>query len=371
MKYTEMNRPLYKRDNNGNVRVWQMELGWDSDDVAAHRSHTGIKDGAVVVSEWKYTKAKNVGRSNATNAREQAESEIANMYVQRLDSGNFENEADIDSFDKFVPMLAGGYDADKLDFNQELYAQPKLDGIRCIARKDGLWSRQGKPIVSCPHIEEYLKPFFDKHPGAVIDGELYNHELKDDFNKITSLVRKSKLKEEDFAESERLVQYHIYDCYMDADFDQRIQFLFDQGFEEPVVYVETRQVRDQEELDELYGIAMEAGYEGQMVRLNKEYQNKRSKYLLKRKEFITEEFEVLSVEEGQGNWSGYIKRFILKMPDGTICGAGVRGNQETMKQLFESKVKPDWATVRYFNLTPDGVPRFPVVVDWGQGKRED
>lgn len=128
---------------------------------------------------------------------------------------------------------------------------------------------------------------------------------------------------------------------------------------------------DQEELDELYGIAMEAGFEGQMVRLNKEYQNKRSKYLLKRKEFITEEFEVLSVEEGQGNWSGYIKRFIVQMPDGTVCGAGVRGNQETMKQLFESKVKPDWATVRYFNLTPDGVPRFPVVVDWGQGKRED
>ena len=175
MKYTEMNRPLYKRDNNGNVRVWQMEIGWDSDDVAAHRSHTGIKDGAVVVSEWKMTEAKNVGRSNATNAREQAESEIANLYVQRLDRGYFEDESKIDNFDKFKPMLAVEYNSDKLDFNQELYAQPKLDGIRCIARKDGLWSRQGKPIVSCPHIEEYLKVFFDKYPNAVIDGELYNH----------------------------------------------------------------------------------------------------------------------------------------------------------------------------------------------------
>lgn len=95
MKYTEMNRPLYKRDNNGNVRVWQMEIGWDSDDVAAHRSHTGIKDGAVVVSEWKMTEAKNVGRSNATNAREQAESEIANLYVQRLDRGYFSHSCGI------------------------------------------------------------------------------------------------------------------------------------------------------------------------------------------------------------------------------------------------------------------------------------
>ena len=372
MIYTEINRPLYKRDNNGNVRVWQMELGWDSDDIAGHRSHTGIKNGAVVTSEWKMTKPKNVGRSNATTAREQAEAEIAALYVQRLDRGYFEDIANIDNFDKFKPMLAVNYENVSIDFeNEVVYTQPKLDGIRCLARKDGLWSRQGKPIVSCPHIVDSLKVFFDKYPGAVLDGELYNHELKDDFNKITSLVRKSKLKDEDYEESARLVEYHIYDCYMDADFGDRYTFLIDMGFQEPVVHVKTRIVNNQETLDSLYGAWIEDGYEGQMVRLNKEYQNKRSKFLLKRKEFITEEFKVISIEEGQGNWSGYIKRFILEMPNGTVCGAGVRGNQDTMKQLFESNDKPDWATVRYFNLTPDGVPRFPVVVDWGKGQRED
>ena len=371
MNYTEMNRPLYKRDTTGNVRVWQMELGWDSEDVAAHRSHTGIKDGAIVTSEWKLTSAKNVGRSNATTAREQAESEIANLYVQRLDRGYFENEADIDTFDKFKPMLAVEYDANKVNFDDEIYSQPKLDGIRCIARKDGLWSRQGKPIVSCPHIEEALKPVFDEHPNAIIDGELYNHMFKDDFNKITSMVRKTKLKPEDYDESRRLVQYHVYDYYDESDFAERSATLSKMNFANPVVYVFTQKISSEDELDVLYADYMENGYEGQMVRLNKEYQNKRSKYLMKRKEFLTDEFKVVTMLEGQGNWAGYTKHFVLTKPDGTHFSAGVRGTQEVLRQLWEDGKAPDWVTLRYFNETPDGIPRFPVVVDWGNGTRED
>ena len=61
------------------------------------------------------------------------------------------------------------------------------------------------------------------------------------------------------------------------------------------------------DIDKMYGEYTEAGYEGQMVRQNTAYECKRSKNLLKRKEFITEEFEVVNVEEGNGNWSGYAK----------------------------------------------------------------
>jgi ATP-dependent DNA ligase len=109
-----------------------------------------------------------------------------------------------------------------------------------------------------------------------------------------------------------------------------------------------------------------------MIRKNTVYeQNKRSKSLIKRKEFLTDEFPVVAVEEGKGNWSGHIKRFILALPGGTQFGAGVRGTQETMATMFESKEVPSWATLRYFTPTPDGIPRFPVVIDWGTGKRED
>jgi DNA ligase-1 len=128
---------------------------------------------------------------------------------------------------------------------------------------------------------------------------------------------------------------------------------------------------NQEELDELYSKYMTDGYEGQMVRKDTPYENKRSNGLLKRKEFITEEFTVVSMLEGQGNWAGHVKHFALTLPSGETCGAGVRGKQEVLKELWEVGDTPTWATLRYFGLTPDGVPRFPVVIDYGFGQRED
>ena len=96
------------------------------------------------------------------------------------------------------------------------YTQPKLDGIRCLVNKHGMNSRSGKPINSCPHIFEALEQFVKDYPNITLDGELYNHELKSDFQKIVSLVRKVKCRPEEIAESAELVEYHIYDMF-DAD----------------------------------------------------------------------------------------------------------------------------------------------------------
>ena len=367
---------LYKRDTKGKIRELTIQYGWDSDDVAATRSIAGLKGGKLVTSGWNESKAKNVGRANATTAYTQAIAEAMSIYDRRLEKEYFKDIKDIDSYEAFKPMLAGGY-KDGVEF--PIIAQPKLDGIRCIANKDGLWTRQAKPITSCPHIWEQLKPIFDEHPEYIFDGELYNHELKEDFNKITSLVRKLKSTEEDFAESEKLVQYHVYDMYdtskPDMTFSERffkfgMTLLNAPGFNSLRV-VETQMVQSQESLDNLYGQWTEAGYEGQMVRYDKPYENKRSKFLLKRKEFITDEFRVVKMLEGKGNWAGYTKHFILAKPDGTEFGSGVRGTQEVLKKLWEDGKAPDWATLRYFNETPDGIPRFPVVIDYGFGKRED
>ena len=138
-----------------------------------------------------------------------------------------------------------------------------------------------------------------------------------------------------------------------------------------VVLVETSKVWTYADIDKLYGEYTEAGYEGQMIRKDAPYECKRSKNLLKRKEFITEEFKVVKVVEGQGAWTGYVKRFILALPDGTEFGSGVRGTQAQLKELLESNETPDWATCRYFELSNDGVPRFPVVIDYGKGQRDD
>ena len=71
----------------------------------------------------------------------------------------------------------------------------------------------------------------------------------------------------------------------------------------------------------------------------------------------------MAVEEGNGNWTGYAKKATLRLADGRTFGAGLRGAQAELKALLGAP-KPDMATVRFFALTPDGIPRFPVVTQF-------
>ena len=109
------------------------------------------------------------------------------------------------------PMLAHKFDEARIDFKDFTYMQPKLDGVRCLFTKDGAFSRTGKQFMNVRHIEESLKDYFEQNPAMVLDGELYNHDLKDDFEKIISLVRKQKPTDEDRLEASKLTQYHVYD----------------------------------------------------------------------------------------------------------------------------------------------------------------
>ena len=86
----------------------------------------------------------------------------------------------------YKPMLAHKFDNNRVDWSQPVYIQPKLDGVRCLFTKDGAYSRTGKKFMNLAHIELALIPFFKQNPDIVLDGELYNHKLKNDFEKIIS-----------------------------------------------------------------------------------------------------------------------------------------------------------------------------------------
>ena len=372
--------PLYKRDSKGKVRVWTMQVGYDNENVAGIRTISGLVDGQKVTSEWNLTEAKNVGRSNATTAKTQAEFEAQAEWTKNVDKDYFVDVNAIDSYVAFKPMLA--HDFTKTPVTSG-YTQPKLDGIRMVVNTRGLYSRSNKEIVAVPHIAVELEEFIANHPTITLDGELYNHELKDNFQKITSLVRKTvNLGADELAESAELVEYHVYDMFDSANpeltFSERMQWLLenlpvgDSEYEadKKVRLVQTDICHDAGDIDMHYGEYTEAGYEGQMIRQDTAYENKRSKNLLKRKEFITEEYEVVEVHEGQGNWAGYAKRLTLKMSDGTTFSSGIRGSQAKLKELLENP-NIDWATCRYFELSNDGVPRFPVTIDYGTGVRTD
>lgn len=357
---------LYHKDNNDNIRMWKMEAEGDK-----IRSVSGVKGGQFVTSSWKTCHPKNIGKVNETSGVEQALIEITAEYKKKEDRKYFRSEAEITGNTKFLqPMLAGKYEG---DINSVVFTQPKLDGARCVISKNGMFSRSGKEFVSTPHIFKSLEFLFQAYPDLVLDGELYNHDLRDDFNQIMSLIRKTKPTPADIEEATSLVQYHIYDIISTDPFESRLVNMqaiaeLTQGID-CVKYVDTFKIYDKEELDEKYAIFLESGYEGQMIRLNEPYEHKRSKFLLKRKEFIDEEFKVVELKEGEGNWSGYYKIARCLLPDGRVFGAGIKGNQEYTRELMNKDV-PSLATVRYQNLTPDGIPRFPIAVNFFWGDRD-
>jgi len=348
---------IYKVDSKGKVREWRMEI-----DGANYRTVAGIQGGQQVTSGWKEAHPKNVGRSNATTAEEQAVAEVDAKYTKKLD-GEYHETLETTAKAKFFnPMLATKWEDLKDGIDYPVFTQPKLDGVRCVMNADGMFSRTGKAITSCPHIIEELAPFFAAYPDTVLDGELYNHDLRDDFNKIISLVRKTKPTEADTEEAAATVQYHLYDSPTAGDTYMDRYVLISTLGGKSVKVVDTLEANNESEVDDQFGEFVEQGYEGGMIRVDAPYEQKRSKTLMKRKDFEDMEFEIVSIEEGQGNWAGLAKRVVFKLEDGRECGSGLAGNREFARKLLEER--EDYVggqvTVQYFTRTPDGVPRFPI-----------
>ena len=373
-------KTLYTRDASGATRFWRMEL--NPDDASQYRAVSGVLGGAEVPAAWTQAMAKNVGRSNATTPEQQAQAEVDATYRQKLDRKYHEDLSKVGAHKFFAPMLAKTLeDRVKQVLGRVAFMQPKLDGYRCVASVGGLHSRQGKPW-HLPHIWEALAPWFEEDPDLVLDGELYGHDYHRDFNTLGSLIKKGENRDDrERALVGRFVQYHVYDLpSAPGGFSARIgelhtiygysKGLDDPLYDGPIRLVETHPITTQGSIDELYAGFMEQGYEGAMVRLDLPYEvGKRSKGLLKLKDFLDGEFELVRVEEGVGNWAGYAKTATIRLKDGREQSSGMRGSREFLAQVLRDWKRYSQVTVRYQNLTPDGFLRFPIIVDWHEGER--
>ena len=350
---------LVKRRSDGGIQEWSIEVSGN-----AFRVTSGKRNGKQKVNEWTYCAGKNKGKSNETTDEEQAQTQAKAKWDKKLSA---DYALDVDSVDDLgftKPMLAKDWNdyADKVVF--PVYAQPKLDGIRCIADKDGLKTRTGKEITAVPHIFESLRGFFERHPDVVLDGELYCDKFDNDFNAICSIVRKSKLTDED-VDNAKVIEYHVYDTVSSENFDRRSTFIR-QNLQriKYIVPVETYPAQNKEVLDTMYGEWVDRGYEGQMIRSNEPYENKRSKTLLKRKDFQDREYTVLGWREGVGNRAGTIGHLSFETEDGVSFNSNVKGCFEYLASLLKQadNLVGKQATIKFFQLTPDGVPRFPYVI---------
>jgi len=357
---------IYKKTKTGKVQEWTIEVKGNQ-----YRTISGQTDGEKITNEWTDCKVKNAGRANATTPEEQALKEAEAKRKQKLESGYFEDIKDINKKQYFEPMLAQKYEDHEIAY--PVYSQPKLDGIRCIVTKDGMFSRNGKKIISAPHIRQNLDLFFKDYPNAILDGELYCDKFANDFNKICSLVKRTKPTDEELEESADSIQYWVYDAPKIGMLDQKDSFhtryeLISDALTKrkynSIIIVTTLKINNEKELTEIYEMYVEQGYEGQMVRLNRPYENKRSKHLLKRKDFMDAEFKILEVVEGEGNRKGTAGYMVFKNKHGRNFKSNIKGDFAYLTQLLKDKNKlvGKKATIKFFNYTPDDVPRFPYVI---------
>ena len=393
---------LYKRDKKGKVRAWTIEH-----DAVSYWTISGIHpDGKMTKTAPTFVEQKNVGKANETSLEQQVELEVKSKIQYQIDHGfTYEIPAEEREFavslaDKYVDRLEKG----KVDF--PYVVEPKLDGVRCYIKmvddKITMWSRGNKEFKSVPHLAEnrFVIEFFKKYPDAILDGELYNHALKNDFNKIVSLVKKTKPTTEDLEESKKIVEYHCFDSYYPSESELNyVQRKVKVGeiisdirgtdvlFKETHVSCEEVKivglffiqqkanneygwwlnvVQTEEKADEYLESQLKAGYEGVMLKkYDVPYFFGRSFDMLKYKRFKDAEFKIVDIEDGKGNKKGKATAVICVDDNGTEFKAGVTGTEEFAAELFANKETyiGKIATIKYQELTPvkdgkGGVPRF-------------
>ena len=265
------------------------------------------------------------------------------------------------------PMLAYKVGKKNIDWSEKVFMQPKLDGVRCLFTKDGAYSRTGKQFKNLAHIEYELRGFFKQHPDVVLDGELYNHKLKRDFEKIISLVRKQKPTADDRRDAQHLVQFHVYD-YIDCKYDnyktRMQQLVTSEIYDAQIKYVPAKLVDSYNYARDIHATFLSEGYEGSIIRLNGLYKHGRSYDLMKFKDFSDTEATIIGYELGKGKRTGTLGKFIMLDDEGVEFGCPP-GKGYIYKDLAEmlnniTDYVGKRATFTYFQKTNAGSYRHPL-----------
>jgi len=274
------------------------------------------------------------------------------------------------------PMLAYPVSDKPIDYGNKISMQPKLDGVRCVIqyerrvqpREDVVvaYSRTGKEWKNIDHILFNLKPWFQLNPNVILDGELYNHDLKDDFEKIISLVRKQKPTDIDALESADMVQFHCYDIVDETmTFEQRNKFIQQVVPRNHCIHhVKTQAVATESLAKVVHQQNLDNGYEGSILRTNDTYQCKRSHSLRKFKDFHDAEAYIVGYEVGKGKREGTLGKFLMQDEDGNKfgCPPGKGYNYKDMKDMLDNihEYMGQTATFTYFERTKAGSYRHPL-----------
>jgi DNA ligase-1 len=354
-----MNLPtLYGRATNGKIKQYAVSVLRMGDGTAYIEKEHGYVTGKKQIDSRLISEGKNLGKSNETDCYEQACSEAQSAFERKKDSGYVEDQSNIpkESDGLFLPMLAHRYDKhpDKISF--PCWGQPKLDGVRMLARKENgtvtMWSRKGKLIDIPDKINDQLCTLLSD--GECTDGELYVHGWT--FQRVISAVKKKR-------DDTDLLEYHIYDRpHETGTFEDRFVNT-ETTPPSQIKFVQTKMLDTSDELDRYEERVLADGYEGLMARnCNSLYKFKNRSYdLMKVKRFQDAEYKIVNFTDGDGREAECIV-YRCVTDSGLEFGVRPQGTHEARARAFEDGQNyiGKYLTVKFFELTEDGIPRFPV-----------
>ena len=373
---------LFGEASTGKAKMWSISVEPRDDTGVIVQSH-GYVGGKLTLNTRVVSVGKNLGKKNATTAIQQAVSEAQSIWTKKRDAGYAAAAAPeavaaaaapvaVAAADApaapaaadvkpLLPMLAQDFNKRGKDIKFPCYAQRKLDGVRCVAiAGQGLFSRNGK--ATSKHLTHIRAEVDRLAPGTVLDGELYSDTLT--FQEIVGLVKKATLKAGD---AEKMAQIHlcVYDTIRDGTNESRNAWLnetFKQGFS-ALRLLPTATCASVEDVKTLHAKYVAEGYEGLILRnMAGMYKiGHRSCDLQKYKEFEDAEYVVSGFKEGDGVEKGCVI-WECKTAAGQMFAVRPRGTHEQRTEDFKNGAKyvGKKLTVRYQELTTDGIPRFPV-----------
>ena len=255
-----------------------------------------------------------------------------------------------------LPMLANKWEDREKYISEPFYVQPKLDGVRLLVSKDGGISRTGKIIPGTEILGKGLSE------GQYVDGEAFDPDLS--FEDLTSTFKTDPLK----------LKFHVFDFFdLKAEalardkmtFEQRWEYVRDSIYNPHYEYVKTTLVKSKKDLHMVHKKHVEEGHEGTMIRdrFSVYEVGQRSNYLLKHKDFQTEEYEIVGAKTGHGRDADAVV-WVCKTQDGHQFTVRPEGTIVQREEDYKNREKfmGKMLTVRFQNLTAQNVPRFPVGV---------
>jgi ATP-dependent DNA ligase len=370
-----MFQTLYGRSKQNKLLYWKIWIKKEAKGVEVYTEYGEVETAKPQYTKPNvFTKGKNIGKSNETTPFQQASQFAQRKWLDKRDKQGYSTSMNISP--KLYPMLANPLNASqmkKIEF--PACAQPKLDGVRCIAyledRKVKLFSRTGAEFTGLWQISRDIERILKLYPNLVLDGELGSFPSSDKspemtFQETCGYVKRKTKKPDDPEQS--IIEFRVFDVF-ERDEPQTWMIRYetlsnirDKFSLERVKIIETRQIMNNQEFMDYHSSNVSRGFEGTIYRkLSGIYRPKyRSKDLLKYKDMITEEYPIVGFQEGRGNDVGTI---VWKVDvQGKTTKVRPKGSREYRRQLFENAVQyiGKKLTVQYQELTDDGLPRFPV-----------